>query len=377
MKILFISWDLPPSGKGSAVIVNNLIINNPNLFFLYGEKKSYKTDYINTHYEIQAFDNSFLGFNSGYRYYRWLNFLSCMNELKKLHSKRNFDAVLCVFPNDFFLQISYSFSRKYNLPLYVWFHNLYFENMRGFGKIHANFLEKKIFNYSKKIFGMSDGVTNFYKKKYTNHKSKIFTLQHGFQLDDVNRINNYVNSNIINFSYTGSFHETCEDSTLRMCRVILSNFNCVLHVFGGNNKNKFIEHNICGDNVIFYDFMSEESFSKKLKTMQIHLLPHGFYNSKFSKQEIDTIFSTRLIPLLCSGIPILSNTPKEAFFTKFLKENNCSYVVETKVEDDIILGVKRILNDKKYRSKIVNNGYKVVDYFDVNLTSKKLISYLS
>ena len=375
MKILIISWDSPPSGKAASILVNNLCKELKDDVVLVGEKIINKqTPKLN--YHIEYLNPFFFKISIAYQYTRWIKFFSCYSKLLQLHKKNNFDAILCVFPNDFFLALAYLFATKNKIKFYVWLHNLYLENMKGYRKKIAEILQPKVFKHAKNIFAISLGMSDYLKRSYTEHASKIKIIKHGFYLNKNNRIN-YKSNEIINFSYTGSFHSTCEDSSIRMCKAVLDNFDCRLHVFGSSNKEKFIKNEICGDNVTFHGFLHQTEFEQKLKEMQIHLLPHGFSSEKFSSDDINTIFSTRSIPLFCSGVPILANSPPGAFFTEFLESQNCCHLVKTKNIQELIDGVNLINNDKSYRDEIINNAYYTSQQFDIKIISKDLKKFLN
>ena len=104
-----------------------------------------------------------------------------------------------------------------------------------------------------------------------------------------------------------------------MCKAVLDNFDSRLHVFGSSNKEKFIKNEICGDNCTFHGFLHQTEFEQKLKEMQIHLFASVVFRLKSSLLMIlIQYFSTRSIPLFCSGVPILANSPPGAFFFFFL-----------------------------------------------------------
>lgn len=371
MKILYLSWDAPPSSKGSSILAQNICEALGNSVVLVGEQQQ-ELDEKYHNFDIEYLNPFFFNINRGYKVSRWIKFYYVFYKLVELYKKHNFSHILCVFPNEYFLLLALKLSKKFNVPLITWFHNLYFENMKGYRKVHSKILEPQIFKHSNLIFGMSDGVTNFYKKKYPYYSNKISTLQHGFKIDSYKAKINYRQSEKLNFSYTGSFHETCKDSSIRMCTSVLKNYNCILHVFGKQDKDLFKSYGIFGENVIFHGFLDDFKFHDKLKEMQIHLLPHGFYNENFSKEDIDTIFSTRTIPLMMSGIPIVTNSPPDSFFTKFLQTNDFAEVVTTKNENDIINAINLIIDNKFRREVIIENSFKCLSYFDINKVVKKI-----
>jgi len=375
MSILYLSWSIPPSPKASSILSKNIADNfDGETIILVGEKVlgsnlntenlKYKTYYVNPF----LFNKS-----KGYQYIRWFYFFSIYQKIKKIIVKEKCRAIICSFPNEFYLALAYRLSEKLQLPFYPWFHNLYIENMKGYRLSMAKWLQPRVFNLASEILTMSDGMNNYMRIEYSDYIEKFTPFKHGFSIPS--KVENFSEEKIpikVLFSYTGTFHQSCKDASIRLCSVIVQNPNYELHVFGGSNKKVFIENGIEGDLVFFHGFLEEEVFKKKLSNIHIHLLPHGFEEDSLSQIEIDTIFPTRTIPLLSSGRPILANSPKSSFLTEFLTERKCAYVVETKDEKDIIKAINEIIQNNLFRIETVNNAIEASKEFNITDRIKEL-----
>lgn len=278
-------------------------------------------------------------------------------------------SILVVFPDEFYMNAAYKVSKKLNLPFYTWFHNTYLDNRTGLLKAVAKRLQPRFFNHARTNFVMSDGMNNYYKKAYP--ELSFTTLTHGFVIPEVEYQPFTPNQETVRFLFSGSISESCIDATVRQIKTIIKNPNYHVHLFTGNPMSEFEMHGISGDNVHHEGFVTMEELTNAFKKFDIMLLPHGF-DGKRTDVEYKTIFPTRTIPILYSNRPIFAHSPKGAFLTDFLRENDCAEIVDEKDENAINEAVNRLLTDDKRREQLVKNALKTAQIFDLRRVSQQL-----
>lgn len=370
-KLMIVSWTLYPWTSGSSIIVNNIASQfGKEELVLFGEKepirsaKDWPKDFPNLYHT----DPNLRIKNRGQRHLRWFKFNTLVKEICRVAKQEKVSKILCIFPDDFYLYAAYRASKKLNIPLYTWFHNTYLDNYSGYRKQFAKWFQPKVFQYAKKTFVMSDGMLDYYKKQYPDNKFE--TLVHGFPLPEVNFQAFQINKDKVRFVFTGSLNSSCEDATIRLMSTILKNPRYEVHVYTGNPIENFTRHGLDGKNFFYHGFIQLNDLYEKLSEYDIMLLPHGFDGDR-TDIEFKTIFPTRTIPLLTSNRPILAHSPKGVFLTRFLEENECAAIVDTKDTKAIELAIEKIIDDKEWRNALVKAGLKTAQHFSVvNIANK-------
>jgi len=370
-KLLIVSLGVFPGTAGSCIIVNNLAkAFGKDELVIFGQKplrdssERWPPEYPKLiYFEPFSFKN-----NLGITYSRWLSVFRMIKAIKKIVREENCTRILAVFPDELYMYAAYRASKSLDVPFYAWFHNTYLENRTGFLKILAKVLQSRFFNHAELIYVMSEGMQQFYKNKYP--KNNFMPLLHGFELpentpEEVSRLNSKVK-----FLFTGSLNISCLDASLRLIKVISQNNNYELHLYG--NETNFRVHNIEeSKNVFIHGFIPLQELEKKFIEYDIMLLPHGL-NGKRSDVEYQTMFPTRTISLLYSNKPILAHTPKGAFLTSFLINNDVAEVVTEPSEKRIEEAINRLIHDDRLRNRLVRNAYKASKQFDLNMIMKQI-----
>lgn len=371
-KILIISWGVFPLQQAMSVLVHNLAKElGHDSVVVVGEKSNVAANWDSVPYPLYYIDAEIFGISKGKEYLKWLLLFPTVNRIKEIVEAHNCTSILCPYPDDFYLAVSYLVTKETKLPFYPWFHNTYLENRNGIKKLVAKILQPKVFKNAKLIFTISDGLTEYYRKNYKGYH--FITLVHGFSIPKLSFEDFDIDkSEKVRFAYTGSFNESCRDAAVRLCKAIVLESNYELHVFGKAAALNLIEHGVPNTNMVVYDFLVEEEFRNKLKFCHIMVLPHGFTGS-WDAIEFETIFPTRTIPLLTSNRPILLHSPENAFLTRFFKTNECGYIVSTKDSIEIYKAIKLIINDNFSRNRIIKNALKLSQMFDVKMVKHKLI----
>jgi hypothetical protein len=376
-KILIISWGVFPLNQAMSILVHNLAkAIGPENVVVVGEKCNDDDSWDEVNYPLYHLDNlGIKGINKGKDYLKWLSYFSSVKKIEEIIDFHNCTAILCPFPDEFYIALSYRISKSKNLPFFPWFHNTYLENRTGLKYILAKYLQPKVFRQAKAVLTISEGLTQYYNKKY---KNVIFnTVVHCFQIPKSNFKNFEIsNTQKIKFAYTGSFNESCKDASVRLCKTIVSNSKNELHVFGKGAAQQLVLNGIEEKDMIIYGFLKEEDFLTQLRNCHIMLLPHGFTGA-WNQVEFDTIFPTRTIPLLYSNRPILLHSPENVFLTKFFIANDCGFVVSTIDQTVIENTIEMIIGQSNTRDIKIKNALLVSNNFDVSTVKQQLYKILA
>lgn len=377
-KLLVVSWGVYPTPTGSTITLNGLVkAFSPQEMVLFGENL-YGGDTAGWDDErprIVYTKPSVRLYTKGSKYFRWIGIERTINEIVGLAQKESCTAILCLFPDEYYLYAAYAATKKLNIPLFTWFHNTYLDNRTGVLGVLARWLQPLVFAHASMNFTMSDGMQRFFEQKYPNVRFQV--LRHCFDIPIAAKLA-VLDNTIIKFAYTGSLNESCADAALRLCKYLITQPNYELHILGGKATiNAFETAGIyAAPNVIFHGFVPDIDFISILQTCHIVLLPHGFEGDR-AQAEFETIFPTRTVPLLYCGRPILAHSPKGVFLTDFLRQYDCGEVVTSKSRADIQAAIDRLLSDAAYCQKLVDNAKKTALLFDKNIIAQQLLNAIN
>lgn len=374
-KILLISWGVYPDQNGSSVIIHNLAKILADKIVVVGELPNTIMQWDDINYHLFHIDTNILNIKRGIKYHKWLSFFRSFRRINQIIKHHNCTKIIAVFPDEYFLSLSYILAKFNGIQLYPWLHNTYIENRSGLFKLLAEFLQPKLFKYSTKIFCMSDGLTQYYENNYTG--AKFNTLRHPFDINISEIEIAKTNSNgPFTFAYTGSLNESCRDASIRICKAISMKANCKLIVFGKRNLNDLIKAGIPSEYMQSFGFLEKEVFDQQLKMCDFMILAHGFRGT-LSDVEYDTIFPTRTVPLLYSGKPIIAHASATSFLGTWLKQNNCGYLISSEDQDKISSAIDVLIYDIGLQNTLVSNAKKMSLLFDSNIVSSELLTMIN
>ena len=298
---------------------------------------------------------------------RWRNAGKVTKAITELARREQCTCILVTFPNEVYMYAAYRASKKLQIPLYTWFHNTYLDNRKGPLKWLAKYLQPRFFRHATVNFTMSDGMLDFFKEKYPQYT--FATLEHGFDIPQVSYEPYQTKGEKIKLMYSGNISASCLDATLRLFEIVRETPEYELHIYGKTSA--FEEFNIDTEGFILHGFVPWDEFIGSFSKYDVMLLPHGLDGDR-TEAEYKTIFPTRTVPLLYSNRPILAHTPKNVFFTDFLRKHDCAEIVDEKDKDAIHAAIRRLVSDDQRRGQLVKNAIKTAGLFDVNSVSKKL-----
>ncbi len=351
---MILSWSVFPEQVAMSLLIHNIAKVLGTQSVVIGEKTDFDEEWDSVNYPLYHIDPFPFNFRKGKQFLKWLTFNKSLKRINKIIRKHECKAILCPFPDEYYMNLARKAATHNDINFYPWFHNTYLENRNGIKLKLAERLQPRFFEAAKKVFSISEGLTDYYKRTYPS--IDFGTLKHGFNIpvyayEDYNINNNKP----VKFAYTGSLNESCRDAAVRLAEVLTSNPKFELHVFGKKNEKMLQSYGIAREKVKTYGFLEEEDFNKALKSCDIMLLPHGFTGAR-SDIEYETIFPTRTIPLLYSNRPILLHSPENASLTKVITKNKAAFVITSKNKAEIEMQIHDFLKDKNLQAEIIKNA---------------------
>ena len=372
---LVVTWTAFPPTSGSGVIVSNLLAQfDPTKIVLAGEH-TFGADlskYEKPAYPFYLLEHAYHTGVKGSKYFKWLAYRKVLKQIDEIIAKHNIELIFGIFPDEFYTYVACKAAKKHKLPFYSWFHNTYLDNREGILKRLAQKVQPEIFEYSKKIFTMSQGMNDFYVKQYPDHQHKIFPLLHGFNIPQgLEQVDTKING-AVKFLLSGNINHSNRDSTERLAKAVLNQHeNNELHIYGGNSAEEWAQMGISGDKVFLHGFVPLSQLVASFKDHDIMLLPHGF-EGDLSPAEYLTIFPTRTIPLLYSGKPILAHSPPNTAITKMLQNKACALVIEEKNNEALKQAIENLIAKEDLRITLVQQAIQASEDYNVSKIATNL-----
>ena len=365
-KTLIFSWMSPMAKSGSGIILKMYLskLNNDQINII-SEKTSNEDK--DRSRNIIFFRNPITFFKKGTRFIRPIIYFFIFPYYifrSLMLSYKNTETILAIYPNNIFLILGYIISILKGKKLNIWMHNLYADNTSTYTKFIHNKIEKLIFKKSKKIFVISEALKNHYEIKY--QLNNIHILRHGFKRSSISPLQTFTKKNKRKnkLCITGTLNASNLEATNRILSILVEKHDFIIDIYGNNSPSIFNLELRNSKKISFKGFLSDKSFFSKISNYDFHILTHGFYGY-FSEAEYKTIFPTRVIPLLNSGIPIIAHCPKECFLSDELIKYQAAYVINSNIEQEINLKLKNIF-DIDTHELVVKNAYNYANKYDLN-----------
>ena len=371
MKILFVSFGILPN-RGAAAFVTESLCNNfsKDQMAVIGEQILFegtikRPDNVPNYY-YQRTNLSWRG--KGKRFFvffRWLMFPFLVWNMNRILKKEKCDYVIGTFPDNYFLYAAYKVAKRNNIGFSSYFHNTYLEN-RPEGTQALRFAKKiqpQIFDYSDYIFVMSEGMQGYYEERYPELKEKFVPLIHTFEEWPSEKARDItVEKDKYDLVLMGNFNNSNQEATGRLVKALKGNSLFNVKMFSHVLKPQLRMRGIDPDGLDYRGFVKQEDFYKEIMDNDVCILTHGFEGG-YSQAEYETIFPTRTIPFLISGLPIFAHSPKNAFLTNFLKKYDCAEVVDEASEEAVRESLTKLVKDVPRKQQLVANARKVAETF--------------
>ncbi|MCB0704424.1 MAG: hypothetical protein KDC34_03905 [Saprospiraceae bacterium] len=370
MKILFASFSILPN-TGAAGFVSESLANNfsRDELVVVGEQimglgRIKRDSNLPRYYYIPS---NFSWRGRAKRFFapfRWAIFPITLLWMWWILKREKCDYVLGTYPDNYYLYASYLIAKWNGIPFSSYFHNTYLENRKG--GIHRWFAKKvqtAIFEYSDYIFVMSEGMQGFYEKAYPEI-DKFVPLIHTFEFwpKAENPVDVTAVKDKYDFLLIGNFNNSNIEATARLVDALKQEPRINIKMFTHVPKALLRMRGIDADAIDYRGFVKQEDFYKELMDNDVCVLTHGFTGG-YSQEEYETIFPTRTINFLISGLPIFAHSPSFSFLSQYLKKYDCAEVVDVADPAVVLERARYLLDHPERRLELAENARKAAERF--------------
>lgn len=366
LKLLLLSWAIPPTANGSAVLIGNLArqFTQDEMIILgawfQGSPSLVNWEATLPHLHHITWQPSDKVKNYDRRW-RWLQFPWLV--VRALWTALRCDAILVIYPDETFLLAGYLVSRITGKPLYAYFHNTYVEaygSKLDPNKRFPRWLQGNVFKHARHIFTMSEGMQRYYQQTYPDvpfspllHTFNEPLPEHQPGIKPLNKPLKLILSGGINHSNKGA--------AAMFAAAVRDLPDTHLAVFTLTSRETLQQLGFFHERISIGELPRQELLTH-LTHSDILLLPHGF-SDDLGEEETKTIFPTRTIEYLIAGKPILAHLPADCFLADFLRKYDCALLVTEPSLEAVKQAILQLQQDTTLQQRLVSNAYKAARLF--------------
>lgn len=288
--------------------------------------------------------------------------------IKQRIEKLNPSCVFLVFPNGPFLVAAYQVCKELKIPYLIQMHDLWEENYASNHPIGAlaRKWEKRVFEDAERRFSMTSIQQEHYKDKYslevellphTIVPTRIEELKARLASKEPQENKNSESPTVV---YTGNIsHKMNLDAMQQFVLAVdllPSHYEVKMFVSFTVDQCKELE---LYHPRIKYDWLPMEEVQAQMRSAAVLFLPLSFKNA--AMDEVKTVYATKTLDYLVSGVPMLVYSPADSFHTVSAKEEGWGYVVEEDSPEAIATGIQELVENKALAQKIVGEAINEAD----------------
>lgn len=280
----------------------------------------------------------------------------------------------------FIYRIASRLSKILSVPIYAYICDDYYFTLNDtniISRFEIGIFKRTVYNFLGKcdnIFVINDDLNKLYSNKFKRPTITVYTesefdvisgVDEG--LDRIERLTYLGNLNYNRFKSLIDIAEALE--------IVNEKFkeNYYLEIYS-NEKNQEILAELEKKNTIrFRGFVSGDEFKNILLNTKILVHVEAFDSS--SKASVKYSMSTKIADALACGKILFAYGPKDVSSIKYLKNNNCAYVVTEK--DKLVNSLTNILTQEGDKKAVLRNAYKIaINNHKKGISSNKIKNIL-
>lgn len=301
---------------------------------------------------------------------RKLVFPLAVRQLVEVIRKEGYTHVVGVFAFLDALKVSYSAALEANKPFFPYLHDPIYGLQAHLPHYAPEALrwERKILTECKTVFVMSEGMVKLYREKYSK---ETIALPHIYR--PTRHTNKVQSISKKSFFFGGKINpDTNQKALERVLKAVrAAGGDTSISDLKGNN------HQVLGeqDAVRYVSYPDYSDYLGALRVHQLLLIALNYpEETAIHHEHLSTVFPTKMLEYLDSGIPIFVHAPEHYFVSQFVKKYYCGEVVSARSIKALIEQINKAgSNTDKYKKGAeialkLFDPKKVVDIFISHLT---------
>ena len=278
--------------------------------------------------------------------------------------------IIIGYPDLYWLDICSSVAIKKKIPFIPYLHDTVVEaTYFGGSKELAKEVQERIFTRAYNIAVMSEGMRSLYKKKYG---LDVVAWEHIYPESPVS----FTGQKDNRAHWSGDVYEVNYKSVIRLNNA-LGKMGMQFSISNGKTREQLKGFGITGQHLQKVFYPDRADYLKQLSTSKILLLGLNYADEcTVHEDELSTIFSTKTPEYLGSGSLIVYHGPAHYFLARFLIENDCGIVIDTRDENVLLAELKNIIENYSEHNTKIKNAAGSLTIFNAGPVAQKLINTL-
>jgi len=269
-----------------------------------------------------------------------------------------------VFPDIQYLTIAYFAHRLSGIPLVIYQHDLIVENRYGgYLGMLACWIQPRVFRSASTLWTISDGLSKYLKEKYS---VSAHSLPHCYNEDlpETGDFNDKKQESGYSVCFAGSVG-AINAAALKRVAIAAGTFEDVkIRVTGHPDSSVLKRVGVPVSRIETFFMVDRAAFLTFIAGQDILLSCLSWPDeSSVGKEELMTVFPTKIPEYLASGKPILVHCPGDYFLAKFMRAHDCAWVITERSEDALISALKDIRENEGKRLARRENALKAARLF--------------
>ena len=278
--------------------------------------------------------------------------------------------IIIGYPDLYWLDICSTVAIKRKIPFIPYLHDTIVEaTYFGGSKELAKEVQERIFTRAYNIAVMSEGMRSLYKKKYG---LDVVAWEHIYPESPVS----FTGQKDNRAHWSGDVYEVNYKSVIRLNNA-LGKMGMQFSISNGKTREQLKGFGITGQHLQKVFYPDRADYLKQLGTSKILLLGLNYADEcTVHEDELATIFSTKTPEYLGSGSLIVYHGPAHYFLARFLIENDCGIVIDTRDENVLLAELKNIIENYSEHNTKIKNAAGSLTIFNAGPVAQKLINTL-
>jgi hypothetical protein len=265
--------------------------------------------------------------------------------------------IFAVYPEIEFLWIAAAVARLAKLPLKLYMLDFipYVEesNVRGF---FYRLFKSQAIRAASGVATISDGLSNFYARELHQPCAVIRHIVPALSACAEQRKEG-------NIFLGGGIYAINLQSSLRVARAALSLQKRMVYT-SRDFSSQLSASGMVSSLLCEKMYGADAEYQRALRSSEVLVLVLDWTEESMADPAaLATIFPTRTMEYLQSGVPILVHAPEDCFLSQFFKKQKCGYVVSERADTELQVAIRQLISSQAMRDRFVRNALKVSAMF--------------
>lgn len=270
------------------------------------------------------------------------------------------DALFLNSPTSAFMVAGYRLAKRYNLPYYVFLHDLWEENESAFNRKAVGRFEKEILQGAEKLFTITDMARQYYLDKYgIDSEILLHTIDPEFTVIPERRRKPYAKGEPFRILTSGAFYSNMNLDTLFVLKRALDRnpeADIELRILTPQiNDSTWREFS---DSRISIKSCTKQEVWQELADADLLYVPLAFRSH--NPAEIETVFPTKVTEYALADTPIMVHGPGHCYTVEYASRLKWGVTVEKPNAELLWQTIEKVMGDEKLRKRLSKNAKKMV-----------------